>query len=198
MGYTQQQKNKISKYYYRMNKACNQQNITKISNYFDHLKYHVMIGGTTTEEVNKTISDISEIITKISDSPEVQGIAEYKTLTEALKNNDDNILSAVESLNNKDNNLIQAAAENLAAILKQLKGQGGKDSEIYKQLEAQKLEVDKQLAETNTKLSAAEQEKTTAVDGALTGINTSLAGIQTNLQNLMTTLGITPTSVANP
>jgi len=189
MGYTEQQKNKISKYYYRMNKACNQQNVTKISNYFDHLKYHVMTGGTITEDVNNTIKEISNIIEKISNSPEVKGIAEYKSLTDALTADAGNILSAVETLDNDNNLLIKGAAENLAAILKQLKDQGGENSKIYKDLQEEFEAVKKQLG-------VAEEEKTTAVDNALTGINTSLAGIQTSLQGLMTTLGIPPTSVS--
>jgi uncharacterized coiled-coil DUF342 family protein len=197
MGYTEQQKNKISKYYYRMNKACNQQNVTKISNYFDHLKYHVMTGGTTTEDVNKTITEISNIITNISNSPEVKGIEEYKkNINELNSINSDNYDVILSEVARDTSNPLNSVAGNLAAILKQLKEQGGENSTIYKELFNQKQNVDNQLVEVSKQLGVAEEEKTTAVDNALTGINTSLAGIQTSLQGLMTTLGITPTSVS--
>jgi hypothetical protein len=125
MGYTEQQKNKISKYYYRMNKACNQQNVTKISNYFDHLKYHVMTGGTTTEDVNRTITEISDIITNISNSPEVKGIAEDKENIGKLNSiNNSNYEGILSDVAKDNNNPLQAAAVNLNTILEQLKNQG--------------------------------------------------------------------------
>lgn len=80
MGYTQQQKNKISKYYFRMNKACGQKNVKKVSDYFDHLKHHVMTGGATAEEVNSTIEEISRIIAQISSNPALTSIEDSKKI----------------------------------------------------------------------------------------------------------------------
>lgn len=189
MGYTEQQKNKISKYYYRMNKACNQQNVTKISNYFDHLKYHVMTGGTTTEDVNRTITEISDIITHISNSPEVKGIAEDKATIDKLKNiNNSNYQGILSDVAKDNNNPLQAAAVNLNTILEQLQNQGVENTQIVNDLKAQQVELEQQLKQVET-------DKNKAVDEELSKIDmTSLAGIQTSLQGLMKKLGILSTS----
>lgn len=69
MTYTQEKKSKISKYCYRMGKACGQRNMNKVNEYFGHLKHHVMIGGVLTEtqqNVNTKISEIERIIESIN------------------------------------------------------------------------------------------------------------------------------------
>lgn len=189
-----------------MNKACNQQNVTKISNYFDHLKYHVMTGGNTADEVNKTINDISKIISFISKYTTHQKQIYLKTLTgiqqiNQLKDNNYNeILSAVAD--EKDNPLA-SAARNLQLILKQVEEQGGKNSQIYKQLEKekeeleiQKVELEKQLVDERETIVKAEVDKKNAVEqakaNALESIDMKkIEEIKLNLEALMTTLGLT-------
>ncbi len=67
MVYTEEKKAKISKYCYRMDKACGNRDIRKASEYFGHLKHHVMTGGATPQEIENSISEINGLIKNIEE-----------------------------------------------------------------------------------------------------------------------------------
>lgn len=210
MGYTVQQKNKISKYCYRMNKACNQRNASKVSEYFNHLKYHVMYGGATPEDVNQAIQSISESIEKITNGIDIPKIQDFKKELEDSKKEEQEINNA---LNNAASTLQKdgegeavdalvsevregdtpGAINNLVAIIEDLKDQGAGNSEIVKNLneEIAKLREDAALFQIQLKQAKDESDNGKQdVENTLNGVLKNFDIIKEKLELLANKLGL--------
>jgi chromosome segregation ATPase len=92
-----------------MNKACDNKDVSKVSDYFNHLKHHVMVGGDpTTEEIDKKINDIEKYIDEINKGvPQItQKITvletEINTLNLTLKQKEDQIINLNSTLKIKE------------------------------------------------------------------------------------------------
>ena len=90
--------NKLSKYCYKMNKACGEKDIPKLSNYFNHFKYHIMTGGTINNEINTLIGSIQTGIDKINNEKNT-----YKSELDRLSNKLKELMVKQEELVNKNN-----------------------------------------------------------------------------------------------
>ena len=62
MVYSQEKQTKLTKYCYRMNKACAQRDIRKTSDYFNHLKHHAMKGGALSAEIEELLRKLNTSI----------------------------------------------------------------------------------------------------------------------------------------
>lgn len=62
MVYSQEKKSKLTKYCYRMNKACSQRDFLKVSDYFNHLKHHAMKGGELSGDVKQLFGQLETSI----------------------------------------------------------------------------------------------------------------------------------------
>jgi hypothetical protein len=149
MTYTEEKKSKISKYCYRMGKACGQRDMGKVSEYFSHLKHHVMIGGATNELVTNKISEIEKIVKEIESG--VQPILDRNRL------NQENISKII-----KDNEAANAEIIEKNLKISQLDEQIKKDTEALKQaneqaqlvLKGEHNEAQNKLNEEKNKLDA--------------------------------------------
>lgn len=107
MKYTTEQFRKIHKYCYRMNKACDNKDINKVSDYFNHLKYHVMTGGV---DIDELLNQLKVSTTQLQTLP-----VEIDKRLNNLKNDADNAVryekeakEARETLSNSKNEIAEA------------------------------------------------------------------------------------------
>ena len=78
--------NKIQKYICRLKKSVVENDKEKIINYYDHLKYHIQLGGNENQkdssEITKTINSIDKIISNI-----ISNITNEQTIYSKLNQN---------------------------------------------------------------------------------------------------------------
>jgi chromosome segregation ATPase len=142
MVYTPEKKEKISKYCYRMNKACNNKDISKVSEYFNHLKHHVMIGGATPEEVQTAIEEINNTITKIN-----SGVQPIKQEIETLKATNTEHRAEIEKLN--------IEIQNKDTEIQNMLGTGEGTEKAIQQLTNEKTTLEQKLASLTKILKSA-------------------------------------------
>ena len=78
--------NKLSKYSYRFTKSIQQKNNIKTNEYAEHLKYYIQKGGNSVE-VNKQLNSLSQIISEIEKSPDLNLIK----IKESLKQKEEKL-----------------------------------------------------------------------------------------------------------
>ena len=100
MTFSEQKKNKLYKYCYKMNKACVKKDINKVSNYFNHLKYHIMTGGSLTPGINDMVNHIEADINLINEKNNTFKI-EFDSLSNKVKQLTDKQVELVNK-NNKN------------------------------------------------------------------------------------------------
>lgn len=189
MTYSEEKKIKISKYCYRMGKACGQRNMSKVNEYLGHLKHHVMTGGAVTnDQVNAKIKQIEDLVTAIQTG--VKPIIEknhknvdylQKLQTEItskdgdLANKSAEITVLNESISAKEKDILNLKEEHTLAI-------SGKENELAKKLEdqitTQKTQIDALIKEKND-FESGVSEMLNLTDK--TEINTKFTSIQTAL-----------------
>lgn len=82
MNFVQTDLNKVSKYTLRLRKSIlnNEQNKTK--EYYDHLKYHIQLGGLEEEQLKSKFEQLDKLIETLSDKS--KGYKTFKTINNEL------------------------------------------------------------------------------------------------------------------
>lgn len=175
MTYTERQKAKISKYCYRMNKACGQKDVGKISEYFNHLKHHVMTGGAVTEEEKKAvdtkINEIDSIIKEITGkvSPVVE---KNEELEKEIKVKEEKIAQTEKALE-------EAIENNKNELAKQLREQ-------QESLKAEKQKLLDEIDQVNNQFTSKANDKIDlkTFNTGIDQLPDNLAGIQKYLNSI--------------
>lgn len=76
--------NKISKYIIRLRKSIKSNENNKVLEYYDHLKYHIQLGGINGDEKNNNINNLTEYIYSIDTI--ISNITKNETLNNNLEN----------------------------------------------------------------------------------------------------------------
>ena len=163
--------NKISKYTIRMKKSFKNNKTNKTKEYYEHLKYHIQIGGTLTDIEDK-FKILDNLINTLSDNSKG-----YKTFDDLHKDlskcNSDktNLQSTITELTTKIDTLEEKMKETADSVSKVDKIKNKEEEEIKK--------LNEEITTLNTKINEFKQQ----VD-KLTETNTNESKELTNL-NLM-------------
>jgi chromosome segregation ATPase len=99
--------NKISKYVIRLRKSFETNDVNKVREYYDHLKYHIQLGGANDnlDELTKKFDIVDDIIKKISSKPDNKTFNQLNGELIKCNNEKEDYTKQIASLKNQINEL---------------------------------------------------------------------------------------------
>jgi len=148
--------NKISKYSIRMKKSFKNNDSDKVKEYYDHLKYHIQIGGNDIKTVEDKFKSLDDLIEKVSTNVTSNNYPTFTVLHEKLtKCNEEktSLQTEIDTLKSEHEKLKTELKTNIETATKvsEIENTTAKDDEI-KKLNSDILNLNNKITELGEQL----------------------------------------------